>query len=675
MKNKQKKLLSALFVIVSSILALVVSPKDSYAEHTLSLSASSAQVIDASSSGTGTSISESEISVTTTCQAGYNLALSTSVDDNNLYLNGDTNNYATGNYFSPSDGIASLVSADNTWGYYLPDLGGETPNAESIFSAVPVLSHPVTLKTPAQTASDSEINDTFSIYYGVKVSGNLSAGTYTMAKDTNEATGALVYYATLSEDCFRYTIKYSPTGTNTGSSVTGAGVIEDQYVAEGVEGAITSEVYGNPTIDGVTYYFTGWNTAQDGTGVRYTSGQSFIDLATPGTTIILYAQWTDCPSDHVCYNKNHSDAIGTMGQQESASVASITLMAPNFSLPGYGFVGWSEDPEAAAKLVNDETVIIYGPNETLTTGDLSADGLRLYAVWLEATESLQEWSNCGSLEVGDVIALQDARDTNAYSVAKLADGNCWMIENLRLESENSLGDKAMLAQAYNESFTGLANPEDSNFSESSTANSLYSTNGTTENRIGGDYLGHRFPRYNNNNTVLGSDTPTEGNTNLYYYGNYYTWSAAIADTTSYFAQNTMVDTTSICPKGWRIPRGGDKTIEATNDFWALIVDGINNGVKPSNYNSFSRSYYNGSTEGRRISELLKSFPNNFTLSGYYSGSSAVNRNSMDGYWTSVTSTNNGAYTLSIESERVDPGTSFAPKYRGNSIRCLYDGGN
>jgi uncharacterized protein (TIGR02145 family) len=195
----------------------------------------------------------------------------------------------------------------------------------------------------------------------------------------------------------------------------------------------------------------------------------------------------------------------------------------------------------------------------------------------------------------------------------------------------------------------------------------------TEKTINGDYLGNRFPRYNNTNTVLNDNEPTDGTTDKYSYGNYYTWAAAIADTTSYFNQNTVVDTTSICPKGWRLPRGGDKTIEANNDYWTLIVNGINNGVKPNNYNSFARPYYTGSTEGHRISELLKAFPNNIIQSGFYSGSSALNRGTMDGYWTSVSSVSNGAYIFSVETNRVDPGTAFSPKYRGYSIRCLYEG--
>ncbi|MBQ3306069.1 hypothetical protein IJH02_01370, partial [Candidatus Saccharibacteria bacterium] len=34
--------------------------------------------------------------------------------------------------------------------------------------------------------------------------------------------------------------------------------------------------------------------------------------------------------------------------------------------------------------------------------------------------------------------MYDVRDTNSYTVRKLADGNCWMTENLRLTGSKTL---------------------------------------------------------------------------------------------------------------------------------------------------------------------------------------------------------------------------------------------
>ena len=82
----------------------------------------------------------------------------------------------------------------------------------------------------------------------------------------------------------------------------------------------------------------------------------------------------------------------------------------------------------------DGSGVSYGPNETITIGDVSEHGLSLYAIWVESTGNLQNWTGCSSLDINEVTALTDIRDGDTYAVAKLVDGNCWMIENLRLST-------------------------------------------------------------------------------------------------------------------------------------------------------------------------------------------------------------------------------------------------
>ena len=47
---------------------------------------------------------------------------------------------------------------------------------------------------------------------------------------------------------------------------------------------------------------------------------------------------------------------------------------------------------------------------------------------------------CEKTEVGTVARLTDARDQKQYWVAKLADGNCWMTQNLDLDLGVKDGD-------------------------------------------------------------------------------------------------------------------------------------------------------------------------------------------------------------------------------------------
>ena len=124
--------------------------------------------------------------------------------------------------------------------------------------------------------------------------------------------------------------------------------------------------------------------------------------------------------------------------------------------------------------------------------------------------------------------LTDARDNNTYTVSKLADGKCWMTQNLRI---------------INKTIT----PADSNVTANYTIPAS-SING--------------FNAYNTNNAYLDS-----------IHGGYYTWTTATAGTgTTALSANGHNTTVSICPKGWRLPTSG-----ASGEFQALY----------NNYNSSS----------------------------------------------------------------------------------------
>ena len=408
------------------------------------------------------------------------------------------------------------------------------------------------------------------------------------------------------------------------------------------------------------------------------TGQVKYTLVHPASEVPLQPQ--PAVAGKIVYHANASDAVGTMGNQSASDGNDVELYASNFSRAGYGFAGWSD----AYDYETNSNAHFYGPNQTITApSDISTNGLSLYAVWVPSAGSLQsdattacngltEDPNDGTANLSSVTALTDERDNNTYAIAKLADGKCWMIENLRLENTGAHNTDGTLSQGYNSSFIGLADPESANFSyNSTTANSLYSTDGSTAApAITGDYTGYRFPRYNNNNTNSrqSSSSYSKGG-NTYSYGNYYTWHAAIADTTHYGTNNQSIENTSLCPAGWRLPKGGNKSNETNNEFWNLIVTGLNNGVNPANYNSSTYPYYAGTPEGSDVSNTLRSYPNNFLYSGLFDGSSAILRGNYGYYWSSTVRTNFNSYYLYLLSSYVYPGTYSLYKNHGNAIRC------
>lgn len=394
-----------------------------------------------------------------------------------------------------------------------------------------------------------------------------------------------------------------------------------------------------------------------------------------------------CPANSICYSPNADGTVnGSMGNQTIANDAtSATLLASNFWRSGYGFAGWNTEYDGSGTF--------YGPNEDIEfeAGQYGGTngGLSLYAVWVKSTGYLQDWNGCQTLtrttydsETGKLVAslssitaLTDKRDNQTYAVARLADGNCWMIENLRLEAAGTVGNNIndpsvtnqSLAQGYGGVFTGLANPETANFSNSTVSNSLYGIEGSGKANIidtishtynDTNYTGYYFPRYRNTNTASPTTNPTTGNTNIYSYGNYYTWAAAIADTTYYGDNNGHTTVaTSICPKGWHLPYG-------------------NNGSSSPNLGNTSGGFYylgvqfSATDSNATNSKKWRSFPNNLLYSGNGNQNKINNRGTGGSYWSSSAISGNQTYILALESTKVSPGTINSYKQLGRAVRCI-----
>lgn len=568
--------------------------------------------------GDTTAVAENTVTISTTCPFGYNLDISSSSTDASLYYNGDPNNTSSNDHtvIAPVSGTSILNT--NEWGY------STTNNsiAGSFTGLTPTYS---TLLSSATSASNRQL----SVYYGVKIANTARSGAYTMPTE-NSAPGTIVYSLTMNPVCVSVDVSY----------------------------------------DG--------NNADEGT-----------------------------------MNMVHTDV---------RKDDTIKLVASNFSKNGYGFAGWSADENAGAKLVDNDATnnpIVYGPQETVTISDdffnydTDGDGLiKLYAVWIPAEKDasnnpvfLQGWNGCANLEQAtynqttgaldltkrSITALTDQRDNDVYAVAKLADGKCWMIENMRIDGVATRGNNQnypsltneALAQGYGKSttygdFSGLANPEAPwTIANITTANSLYSINGANGTiAIGAPSAAYRFPRYNNINTAtrVGANDPTTNTESLYSYGNYYTWHATIADTTPYTTNNQSAENTSICPSGWRLPKGGDSTkIESDfdNDFWNLIVYGLNSGVLPASYGTI-RPYFSGSNETSILGNKMQAYPNNLVYSGQINPDSIEDRGLTGYYWTSTTSSASNAYHLNLSANYIYPGTTINYyKYFGRSIRCIF----
>jgi len=193
--------------------------------------------------------------------------------------------------------------------------------------------------------------------------------------------------------------------------------------------------------------------------------------------------------------------------------------------------------------------------------------------------------------VGQTIVLTDTRNNQNYSIRKLADGNCWMISNLRLGRLDS---------------TMQLTPADTNISENWTLPqvALNSNSSWTEPLVDGPVSGDN-----------------EGNS----YGFLYNWCAATAGglqsggTANTCAFNGSDISSSvdgdICPVGWRIPRGGEDD-DPNSEFSMLSarMAGFANNSDP-NYLLDPSIFYTGWLPGGEFNGTFSGHRHNNVFSG------------------------------------------------------------
>lgn len=224
--------------------------------------------------------------------------------------------------------------------------------------------------------------------------------------------------------------------------------------------------------------------------------------------------------------------------------------------------------------------------------------------------------------------LRDTRDGNSYTVRKLADGHCWMSENLRL---GSFTDEIVLT------------------SNDSDVTSNYTLAVGRSDGCNSSY----------ENCMYVSSTPSRGA--------YYTFNVATAGTgTATTSGETQV---SVCPKGWKLPSHAE-------------TFGTDTGIFTSKY----YDTYGANTTEARFNRMT-SAPLSFVISGnqgsYHDNNSGYSdrtygTNGYGIYWTStITATSTNAYYIALNKTYgyyILPAglfqTGMNSKYQAYTIRCI-----
>ena len=626
---------SVIYVFIISLLCFLFSLAHSTSVSGYSASISTSGNVDFTITKSNAGIEYSDINVITDCRAGYNLTLATTVNNNNLYLDGDISNNSANTYISPSDGSALLKNAPNTWGFFASTDPTIIPTINSIFNPVPTSSAtPAAIRTTATTASASNINDNFKVYYGAHAGSTLSAGDYTMIPESNQpnaASGALIYALTTSPACttnldITFNKNLDGAGGESGEEITNF----PTSVENTIDYANNTVTLSNKRPVRSGYVFKEWNTEADGTGDYFYPGQTTAIGDNAGElygTVTLYAIWVaNCASTTVCYDGNHASS-GTMSTQTINANTTAALIASNFSRPGYAFTGWNTEADGSGTQ--------YGPNQNFTMP--STGGVNLYAQWLAPTGILQTWTGASSMNVGDVLALEDNRDGEVYMVAKLADGNVWITENLRLVPDSNV----------------TINPKNTN-NPTADFRSQYSNSSSSTMCSNNDATCDDSVQYNTNNinrNLTPNYSTNDNSSSWYSYGVMYNWYTATAGNGTYSITSGSVNG-DLCPAGWHLPSGG------ANGEWGALNSAVNNGAT------------NRDT-GLRV------YPVNIIRSGDYNPleGGGTGRGHQGRIWSTTAYSATHAYRMGYSATDASATNKNWNKWDGFAIRCIYQGNN
>ena len=435
---------------------------------------------------------------------------------------------------------------------------------------------------------------------------------------------------------------------------------------------------------------------------EFASGSATLSVSTNNSS--GYALYLSAPD---------GNALKSLNPSTSATVAALSQPATSdsddFTSNSWGYNLGTSTPDASATYqavpldqsqpqqtteapTNDTYTLTFGakvdntiPSGTYTsTVTISVVANPVILTWDELV-LMQDMnpSACAGAPVGATKRLKDDRDGKLYWVAKLADNQCWMTQNLDfdipeggLTNENGLAAKTDLPD-------GTVWDSSSDYAPQATTGSPFSDSSYT-----GAYSFDPGMYVNNNPTAWFScddywsggsclnwtevssmtamteertdGTIIDGNTYDAHYlaGNYYQYDAATAGTgcslhsyddatTSTACNPEGVDdaTGSICPKGWTLPS------DSNNDYSQLIDDAYNisdlTGAAP----------------------LTKS-PLYFIPAGHVTSGSLYVAGRYGYYWSSTAFLTEAGHLYFYKSRVYPSNYGLTDRHDGHPVRCL-----
>jgi uncharacterized protein (TIGR02145 family) len=243
---------------------------------------------------------------------------------------------------------------------------------------------------------------------------------------------------------------------------------------------------------------------------------------------------------------------------------------------------------------NELKITSIDPNHGLTDGDttITITGANFEAIATPTPTTMQEMtqSYCASLPVypvaGSTITLHDPRgDGQDYQIRRLQDGNCWMINNLKLGS--TTGSILLTKADTNLTTNSWELPQISTASATYTAPAVYAL------RSGNAEYDASKP----NSDETDNESPN-------FAGYYYNWCAATAGDPSTCTPSNIVASNAaqdICPANWRLPTGGN------SGEYSVLNGSMYNGTLSAADISIDEAYYDHWVYGADFNGVMASY--------------------------------------------------------------------
>lgn len=232
---------------------------------------------------------------------------------------------------------------------------------------------------------------TFSGWYTNKDGTGSKITTYDI---THNSTNTL--YAIFTAN--NYTVNYEGNGATSGST------------------AASSHFYGTAstlTTNGFNrtgYTFSGWNTADNGSGTSYTDGQSVSNLtSTNNGSVTLYAKWT--PNIYtVTYDYKNADGNNTEPSKQVTFDSTYGAL-PTPTKTGYNFGGWTDKSTGTVERITSSTNVTTAEDHTI------------YAIWNAKNYTITLDANGGSCDVTSFTATYNKTYDSVTSFPDIGDAN------------------------------------------------------------------------------------------------------------------------------------------------------------------------------------------------------------------------------------------------------------